>query len=125
MAWSAGSILTKRTSNTCVGAITELSGKRAVNGYFNVILRELKHQKTKRLYIHELGATSRSISVYIMCYRSLSEKPQWIDTEPDIFSAMCTVMRIWSSQNSTSASWTDREATSFPSIRSHLLFLAY
>jgi len=76
---------------------TTLSGQQLVQGYFDVILPKgtqvSESNEFRRSYWREVAhpAGWEHLTEEIECYRGVSMAPTWIDSEPDMFSALCTV----------------------------------
>jgi hypothetical protein len=73
------------------------SGEKHVPDGFNAMLvkgTEVSEDKEfSRPYIRDYRKISdlESIKVDILCYRGISQNPQWMDVDPHMFSTVCTV----------------------------------
>ncbi|THU90492.1 hypothetical protein K435DRAFT_781211 [Dendrothele bispora CBS 962.96] len=74
------------------------SGKRVVPGSFSRILakgtRIHEEKEFSRSYYQESGSIDmfRSVIIDVMSYRGNLTNPEWIDTEPHMYTTLCTVV---------------------------------
>jgi len=77
--------------------ITGASGEQSVPEGFSAILVKGTRVSQDKEFASDFSRSERriagleSIAVNVKCYRGISQNPQWMDTEPDMFSTLCTV----------------------------------
>jgi len=77
-------------------SLTPLEKKCVPHGFAAILVKGTQVSKDKEFTSH-FGRPAwdihllENIKADIMCYRGISPNPQWVDTEPDMFSTLCTV----------------------------------
>jgi len=77
--------------------LTDANGEKCVpNGFCAILVKGTQVSQDKEFtssYIRDRRdiSTFESVKETIKCYRGISQNPQWIDTEPNMFPTLCTM----------------------------------